>query len=111
MINKLRKIEFSKFAPLLVTLAFILILIQYSFNPLESIFLDFWIKNDVSSRSFQNPIVLIVLDEESDQFLGETYPYTYASHNRLMNRLIGDGPAVINYFVSLLVPDSDVEAG
>ena len=110
MINKLRKIEFSKFAPLLVTLAFILILIQYSFNPLESIFLDFWIKNDVSSRSFQNPIVLIVLDEESDQFLGETYPYTYASHNRLMNRLIGDGPAVINYFVSLLEPDSDVEA-
>ena len=110
VINKFKKIEFSKFAPLLVTLAFILILIQYSFNPLESIFLDFWVKNDVSSRSFKNPIVLIVLDEESDQFLGETYPYTYASHNRLMNRLIGDGPAVINYFVSLLEPDSDVEA-
>jgi signal transduction histidine kinase len=108
--NKLKKIEFSKFAPLLVTLAFILILIQYSFNPLESIFLDFWIKNDVSSRSFKNPIVLIALDEESDQFLGETYPYTYASHNRLMNRLIEDKPAIINYFVSLLEPDSEVEA-
>lgn len=110
MFNKLKKIEFSKFAPLLVTLAFILILIQYSFNPLESIFLDFWIKNDVSSRSFKNPIVLIALDEESDQFLGETYPYTYASHNRLMNRLIEDKPAIINYFVSLLEPDSEVEA-
>jgi len=108
--NKLKKIEFSKFAPLLVTLAFILILIQYSFNPLESIFLDFWIKNDVSSRSFKNPIVLIALDEESDQFLGETYPYTYASHNRLMNRLIEDKPSIINYFVSLLEPDSEVEA-
>lgn len=110
MFNKLKKIEFSKFAPLLVTLAFILILIQYSFNPLESIFLDFWIKNDVSSRSFKNPIVLIALDEESDQFLGETYPYTYASHNRLMNRLIEDKPSIINYFVSLLEPDSEVEA-
>jgi signal transduction histidine kinase len=108
--NKFKKIEFSKFAPLLVTLAFILILIQYSFNPLESIFLDFWIKNDVSSRSFKNPIVLIALDEESDQFLGETYPYTYASHNRLMNRLIEDKPSIINYFVSLLEPDSEVEA-
>ena len=108
--NKFKSIEFSKFAPLLVTLAFILILIQYSFNPLESIFLDFWIKNDVSSKSFKNPIVLIALDEESDQFLGETYPYTYASHNRLMNRLVEDKPAVVNYFVSLLEPDSDVEA-
>ena len=108
--NKLKTIEFSKFAPLLVTLAFIVILIQYSFNPLESIFFDFWIKNDISSKSFDNPIVLIAMDEESDQFLGETYPYTYASHNRLMNRLAEDNPSIINYFVSLLEPDSDVEA-
>jgi signal transduction histidine kinase len=110
VLNKFKTIEFSKFAPLLVTLAFIVILIQYSFNPLESIFLDFWIKNDVSSKSFKTPIVLIALDEESDQFLGETYPYTYASHNRLMNRLVEDKPAIVNYFVSLLEPDSDVEA-
>jgi signal transduction histidine kinase len=110
VLKKLKTIEFSKFAPLLVTLAFILILIQYSFHPLESIFLDFWIKNDISSRDIKNPIVLIAMDEESDQFLGETYPYTYASHNRLLNRLVADNPAVINYFVSLLEPDSDVEA-
>lgn len=94
----------------MVTLAFILILIQYSFHPLESIFYDFWIKMDLPSKSFKNPIVLISLDEESDQFLGETYPYTYASHARLMNRLKDDQPALINYFVSLLEPDSDVEA-
>ena len=110
MLNKFKSIEFSKFAPLLVTLAFILILIQYSFYPLESIFFDFWVKNDISSKSFKNPIVLITMDEESDQFLGETYPYTYASHNRLMNRLVVDNPAIINYFVSLLEPDSEVEA-
>lgn len=110
MLKKIKSIEFSKFAPLLVTLAFIFILIQYSFNPLESIFYDFWVKNDVSSKSFKNPIVLITMDDESDQFLGETYPYTYASHNRLMNRLVEDTPALVNYFVSLLEPDSDVEA-
>jgi len=110
VLNKFKSIEFSKFAPLLVTLAFILILIQYSFYPLESIFFDFWVKNDISSKSFKNPIVLITMDEESDQFLGETYPYTYASHNRLMNRLVVDNPAIINYFVSLLEPDSEVEA-
>ncbi len=110
MLSKFKTIEFSKFAPLLVTLAFILILIQYSFHPLESIFFDFWVKNDVSSRTLKSPIVLIAMDEESDQFLGETYPYTYASHNRLMNRLVEDKPAIVNYFVSLLEPDSEVEA-
>ena len=110
MLNKLKQVEFSEFAPLFVTLAFILILIQYSFNPLESIFYDFWVKTDVTSKSFKTPIVLISLDEESDQFLGETYPYTYASHTRLMDRLMVDEPAVINYFVSLLEPDSQVEA-
>ena len=110
MLNKLKSIEFSKFAPLLVTLAFILILIQYSFHPLESIFYDFWIKTDLPAKQFNTSIVLISLDEESDQFLGETYPYTYASHTRLMERLVSDDPALMNYFVSLLEPDSEVEA-
>jgi signal transduction histidine kinase len=110
VLNKIKQVEFSKFAPLLVTLAFILILIQYSFNPLEAIFYDFWIKTDLPAKSFKNPIVLISLDEESDQFLGETYPYTYASHTRLMNRIKEDQPALINYYVSLLEPDSEVEA-
>ncbi len=110
MLKKIKTIEFSKFAPLLVTLAFILILIQYAFNPLDAIFYDFWIKNDVSSQSFKHSIVLIAMDDESDQFLGETYPYTYASHHRLMSRLVEDQPAIVNYFVSLLEPDSEVEA-
>jgi signal transduction histidine kinase len=110
VLNRIKQIEFSKFAPLLVTLAFIMILIQYSFHPLESIFYDFWIKTDLPAKNFKNPIVLVSLDEESDQFLGETYPYTYASHTRLMERLMVDQPALVNYFVSLLEPDSDVEA-
>jgi signal transduction histidine kinase len=109
VISKFKKFEFSSLAPLFVTLGFILILIQYSFNPLESIFYDFWIKNDLVARGFQNPVVIITMDEESDQFLGETFPYTYASHNRLMKRLVGDNPALINYFVSVLEPDSEVE--
>ena len=110
MLNKLKQIEFSKFAPLLVTLAFILILIQYSFHPLESIFYDFWIKTDLPSKNFKAPIVLVSLDDESDQFLGEAYPYTYASHTRFMERLVAENPAIINYFVSLQEPDSQVEA-
>ncbi len=110
MLNKLKEIEFSKFAPLLVTLAFILILIQYSFHPLESIFYDFWIKTDLPAKRFHTSLVLVSLDEESDQFLGETYPYTYASHTRLMERLLKDRPAIMNYYVNLREPDSEVEA-
>jgi signal transduction histidine kinase len=110
VLNKFKQVEFSKFAPLLVTLAFVMILVQYSFYPFEAIFYDFWIKNDLSSNNFKSPVVLITLDEESDQFLGETYPYTYASHTRLMERLVSDKPILINYFVSLQEPDSQVEA-
>ncbi len=109
MFSKLKAIEFSKFAPLLVTLAFIIILIQYSFNPLESIFYDFLIKNDLSSRSLKSPIVLVTQDVETDQFLGESFPYSYASHYRLMNRLVEDRPMLVGYFVSLFEPDSDIE--
>jgi len=110
MLQKIRNIDFSKFAPLLVTLAFILILIQYSFHPLESIFYDFWVKTDISSKELKSPIVLVSLDEESDQFLGEVYPYTYASHHRLMKRILDDDPLIINSFVSMMEPDSEVEA-
>ena len=63
MLSKLRQVELGKFAPLLVTLAFILILIQYPFNPLESIFYDFWIKTDLNSRSLSSPFVLVTMDE------------------------------------------------
>ncbi len=109
MIKKFRTLEFSKFAPLLVTLAFVMILVQYSFHPLESIFFDAWIKNDFSSKNLNSAVVIIVIDDESDQFLGETYPYSYASHHRLMTRLVQDEPVLINYYVSLLEPDSEVE--
>lgn len=110
MLKRIKEVEFSKFAPLIVTLAFIVILIQYSFNPLESIFYDFWIKSDIGAKNFKTPVVLIAMDEESDQFLGESYPYTYASHSRLLDRLIKDEPFIINYFVTLHEPDSQVEA-
>jgi len=109
VLSKLRQLEFGKFTPLLVTLAFILILIQYSFYPLESIFYDFWVQMDLTSKEMNSPLVLVTLDEESDQFLGETYPYTYASHKNLLDKITEEKPLIINYFVSLLEPDSEVE--
>lgn len=102
--------DFNRLAPLMVTLAFILVLIQYSFYPLEAFFYDLWVKLDITSGDVQSRMVVVTLDDESDMFLGETYPYSYATHVRLLNRIREDNPGLVNYFVNLLDPDSEIES-
>src|SRR5690606_26946394 len=38
------------------------------------------------------------------QFLGDTYPYSYASHSRFLKRLIQGDPQQIAYFIHLQDP-------
>ncbi|MCK5072120.1 MAG: CHASE2 domain-containing protein [Bacteriovoracaceae bacterium] len=101
--------DFTKLYPLFFTLVFVVLLFQYTFSSLESIFYDFRLKYDVGT-SFEDDFVLIVMDEESDEFLGERYPYTYASHDRLLKRLIKDKPLIIDYLVRLDGPKSDSDS-
>lgn len=109
ILEKLKKLEYSSLYPLFFTVVFILILIQYSFFSLDAIFYDLWIRFDFIPKSSQE-VVIVVMDEESDQFLGETYPYTYASHHRLIQKVIADGPKGLGYLVPLEVePESVVE--
>jgi CHASE2 domain-containing sensor protein len=103
-------LDFNRLAPLMVTLAFILVLIQYSFYPLEAFFYDLWVKLDFTHDDIQERVVVVTLDDESDMFLGETYPYSYATHVRLLNRITKDKPGFVNYFVNLLEPDSEIES-
>jgi signal transduction histidine kinase len=106
MLKKIFKTNnFFGVVPLFFTIFFIVILVQYSFISLEAMFYDFKIKMDIGTQ-FEDNIVIINIDEESDQFLGEKYPYTYASHMRLFKRLSEGGPKIINYFVNLLDPES-----
>lgn len=84
------------------------ILFQYSFSTLEAIFYDLRTEYDIGI-SFRDDVVLIVLDEESDEFLGETYPYTYASHKHLFERIAKDQPKVVNYFVNLQEAESNLD--
>jgi signal transduction histidine kinase len=108
-IKKLKKLEYSSLYPLFFTIIFILILIQYSFFSLDAIFYDLWIKFDFFPKK-QSEIIIVVMDEESDQFLGESYPYTYASHYRLIKKIIADEPKGFGYLVPLEnEPDSIVE--
>lgn len=105
-----KKSEFSRFYPLFFTLVVVFILFQYSFSSLEAIFYDLRVKYDLGLK-FEDNIVLVTMDEESDRFLGESYPYTYASHERLMTRLTLDGkPKLIAYLVNLEEPITDTEA-
>lgn len=109
MLKKIRQLEYSSLYPLFFTVVFILILIQYSFFSLDAIFYDLWVRFDYFQRE-KAPMVMVVMDEESDQFLGETYPYTYASHHRFLQKVLADGPVGVGYLVPLeSEPDSLVE--
>lgn len=109
--NKVNKSsELSNYYPLIFTVLFVAFLFQYSFSSLESIFYDLRIKWDIGSTPSSN-IVLITQDEESDEFLGEQYPYTYSSHELVLSKVLDDGPRVVNYFTQFNYPkvDSEVE--
>ncbi len=107
--KKIKNLEYNNLYPLFFTLIFILILIQYSFNSLDAIFYDLWTRSDFST-SKPDQIVIVNMDEESDQFLGEVYPYTYATHNRFMKKLLADNPRGIGYLVSFQEPESEGDA-
>jgi signal transduction histidine kinase len=94
--------------PLFFTLVIVAILTQYSFMALEAMFYDLKIRIDVGAQ-YSDDIVLIYIDDESDQFLGEKYPYSYASHIRLMKHISPENPKIVNYFVNLLDAESEEE--
>ena len=99
----------SRFYPFIFVSSFIILIFQYSFPSIEAVFYDFRIKYDFGIK--QSPeTVLVIMDEESDEFLGEKYPYTYSSHLKAMEKIAKDGPAIINYFVSFLPPENIEES-
>lgn len=109
MIKKFfRPIELASLYPFFFTIAFVIVLFQYSFSSLEAVFYDLRIRYDLGA-SFRDNVVLITLDEESDEFLGESYPYTYATHKRMIEKLILDQPKVINYLVNFQEPETEVD--
>ncbi|EQC43305.1 ATP-binding protein [Bacteriovorax sp. Seq25_V] len=95
--KKLKKIELTNYYPLIFTIVFIVVLLQYKFPALESVFYDFRVKYDIGT-TFTDDIVVITLDEESDEFLGENYPYTYTTYLKLLDRLFQDEPKIVNAF-------------
>lgn len=97
--------ESPNYYPLLFTLIFLAVLFQYSFPAIEATLYDLRVKYDIGF-SGGGHTVSVRLDEESEEFLGESYPYTFIGHQRFLDRLIKERPAAIIYFVNFLAPDS-----
>lgn len=94
------KIDLSEYYPLLFTLIFVTILFQYPLASFESIFYDTKVKWDFGIKPTKE-IVIVTLDEESDDYLGDSYPYTYATHSRFLEKLLSSKPRIINYFIKM----------
>jgi signal transduction histidine kinase len=107
--QKLKITDYNNLYPLFFTLVFILIVIQYSFTTLDAIFYDLWVKFDLTT-SWQKKVVVVKMDEESDEFLGEVFPYTYATHTRFLKRVLQDNPLALGYITQLQIPEYEVES-
>lgn len=99
---KFKKIKFdlSEYYPLFFTLIFITILFQYPLASLESIFYDLRVRLDFGIKPTRE-IVIVTLDEESDDYLGDTYPYKYATHTRFLEKLLSSKPQIVNFLSKL----------
>ncbi|MCT4642363.1 MAG: CHASE2 and HATPase_c domain-containing protein [Bacteriovoracaceae bacterium] len=106
--DKIQNIEYNNLYPLFFTIIFILILIQYSFYSLDAIFYDLWSRADILNKT-DTEAVIVYMDEESDQFLGEVYPYTSATHYRFIEKIVADKPGAIGYLIPMLETNNDNE--
>jgi len=98
----------NHFYPLVFTLVFVLVLLQYSFYTFEASFYDVWAKYDFLSKP-QREFVVVYMDETTDQFLGEVYPYSYATHVKMLKSIAEDNPFSIIYFVDFKDPANEEE--
>lgn len=93
-------IDLSDYYPLLFTLIFVTILFQYPLASFESIIYDLKVRWDFGVKPTPE-IVIVTLDEESDDYLGDIYPYSYATHTRFLERILRSQPKIIDYFIKM----------
>ena len=99
-------IDLSDYYPLLFTLIFVTILFQYPLASFESIIYDLKVRWDFGTRPTPE-IVIVTLDEESDDYLGDIYPYSYATHSRFLEKVLKSGPKIVDYFVRMPEPSGE----
>lgn len=94
--------------PLALTLFVMVFLLQHTFHTYEAHFYDLWTRLDFVSRA-KNNYSMIYMHEDTDQFLGEVYPYSYATHRKLIKNVFRDKPKAILYFLDFKEPITEDE--
>jgi len=94
-----------KYYPLLFTLLAAIFLASYRFVGLEAFFYDGVVRTDLRPPSLEE-FRYVLLDEESDELLGEKFPYSYFGHLKMMRRLLEAQPKVIVSFVPFPNPQT-----
>lgn len=100
------KFDFSSHYPIIFTLFFILIIFQYPLTTLEAILYDLRVKLDFGTKASPE-IVLVTIDHESDEYLGDIYPYTYTTHLRHFEKLKKTGAKQVLFFTQFRSPTPD----
>lgn len=98
---------YSALLPLVFITLFVLLSFQYAFPTFEGVLYDLRIKFDILKPA--NNIVLITLDEESDQFLGDVYPYSYSNYGRLLKKLLPTNPLALGFLVDFEGPRTTLD--
>ncbi len=100
------KFDFASHYPIIFTLFFILVIFQYPLTTFEAILYDLRIKLDLGTNATPE-IVLVTIDHESDEYLGDTYPYTYTTHLRHFDKIKNTGANQVLYFTQFRTPLPD----
>ncbi len=102
LINSAKKFftDYSRVSPLLFTIVFVAVISQYSFHSLESSLFDFVQRLDITAN-FNDEIVIVTFDERSDEYLGERYPYSLATHLKTLENLIKEKPLAISLMTKM----------
>ncbi len=103
-----KKDAFASLLPLIFITLFVIVSFQYAFPTFEGVLYDLRIRLDIETPS--DDIVLITLDEESDQFLGDVYPYSYSNYSRLLKNLLPTSPLALGFLVDFENPRTTLDA-
>ncbi len=102
----LQKLGPIKYYPLIFTLIALCFLATYRLVGLEAFFYDAAIRFDPRPPSLAQ-FRFVTLDEDSDELLGETFPYSYFGHYRMLSRLLETRPRIVISFVPFLEPQNE----
>ena len=102
----MKKLNYYRSSPYLILIILFIIFYNYRFDHLESVIYDFF---SLKNSSKKNEIVNIVINEQSDQFLGERYPYSNSTYLKAIENILMKKPKGIVFLNSFSSTSKSLE--